>query len=392
MSLLRSRSGAHHGRVGFVELFFDLVFVFAVTQISHLLLEHPDLEHALQSAFLTMALWIVWMWTTWATNWLDVDRAPTRLMLFALMGGGLVLAAAIPHAFDERGLVFAAAYAGMQLGRNGFLCFALRQGAANERRNFERIQVYLVLTAALWIAGGLSDGAARWAFWVSALAIEMISPLWGFWLPGVGRSTANDWRVDPEHMAERTGLFIIIALGESVILIGATFAAADIWDAEHVGALAGAFGGAVAMWWIYFVTVAEEARVEFERAENPGALARTAYTYAHIPMAAGIILTAVGNEMVLAHPGGHTEPVTALIVAGGPALFLAGALWFMWTACRRPTMSHVVGIAALIACIFVAPMMAPVWFGALTTFVLVGLGVWETLGSWRTSVARHTAD
>jgi low temperature requirement protein LtrA len=127
-TLLRSRTGEHHGRVGFVELFFDLVFVFAVTQISHLLLEHPDLGHALQSAFLLVAMWVVWMWTTWATNWLDVERTPTRIMLFLVMAGGLVLAAAIPHAFDERGLVFAGAYVAIQIGRTIFLVRALRAG------------------------------------------------------------------------------------------------------------------------------------------------------------------------------------------------------------------------------------------------------------------------
>jgi low temperature requirement protein LtrA len=380
MSLLRSRTGAHHGRVGFVELFFDLVFVFAVTQISHLLLEHPDLEHALQSAFLTVALWIVWMWTAWATNWLDVDRMPTRIMMFLLMAGGLVLAAAIPHAFGERGLVFATAYTIMQVGRTAFLCFALRDGRENERRNFERVQHYLLISSALWIAGGFVEGPMRWGFWLAALFLEMMSPFWGFWLPHMGRSTTRDWGIDPEHMAERSGLFIIIALGESIILIGATFAAADIWDAAHIGALAGGFGGAVAMWWIYFATMAEEAREEFTRAENPGALARTAYSYAHIPVVAGIILAAVGNEMVLAHPAGGTDPTTALIVAGGPALFLAGTIWFCWSVGGQPAISHIAGLVALAASVFIAPLMAPVWFGALTTFILVAVGTWETFG------------
>ena len=387
-SLLRSRTGDHHGRVGFVELFFDLVFVFAVTQISHLLLAHPDLQHALQSALLLLALWIVWMWTTWATNWLDCDRAETRLMMFALMGGGLVLAAAIPHAFGERGLVFAMAYVAIQNGRTAFLVHALKQGATNERRNFQRVQLWLLVSSALWIAGGLADPSVRWAFWLGALFIEIASPLWGFATPHMGASTPDDWRVDPDHMAERCGLFMIIALGESVILIGATFAGADVWDAAHVNALAGAFVGAVAMWWIYFATIAEEAHEKFAAQENPGALARTAYTYAHIPMVAGIVLAAVGNEMLLAHPTGHIEPATIAIVAGGPALFLLGSLWFYWIFCDQPPLSHIVGLLLLGGSVFAAPLIEPAWFGALTSAVLVLVGAWETL-DWTRPHAHH---
>lgn len=389
-TLLRSRTGDHHGRVGFVELFFDLVFVFAVTQISHLLLGHPDVAHALQSAFLLVAMWVVWMWTTWATNWLDVERTPTRIMLFLAMAGGLVLAAALPHAFDERGFAFALTFVAIQVGRTIFLVTALRGGKENERRNFERMLVYLCVTGALWIAGGLAqDINTRWAFWLSALFIEMASPLWGFWTPLMGRSTPEDWRVDPEHMSERAGLFVIIALGESVILIGATFAGVDTWDAPHFGALAGAFGGAVAMWWIYFATIAEEARDAFITAENPGALARTAYTYAHIPIVAGIVLSAVGNEIVLAHPTGHTEFSTMLITVGGAGLFLAGSLWFSWL-CGKPLMSHILGLGALVVCALLSGAVEPVWLNAMTTVVLFGVGAWATYGEDHPS--RNMAD
>lgn len=386
-TLLRSRTGDHHGRVGFVELFFDLVFVFAVTQISHLLLDHPDIEHALQSAFLLTAMWVVWMWTTWATNWLDVERAPTRIMLFLVMAGGLVLAAAMPHSFDERGLAFAATYVAIQIGRTAFLVNALRAGKENERKNFQRILVYFFISGAFWIGGGLSEGAARWAFWLTALFIDMVSPLWGFWTPFMGRSQADDWRVDPEHMSERTGLFVIIALGESVILIGATFGGADIWDTAHLGALAGAFGGAVAMWWIYFATIAEAAREEFVSAENPSSLARTAYTYAHIPIVAGIVLAAVGNETALAHPTGHTEFATMLILVGGPALFLTGSMWFFWIFRGKLPISHILGLGALLVCALAASTMPPVWLNVLTTLALAGVAAWETFGSERSDGA-----
>lgn len=388
-SLLRSRTGAHHGRVGFIELFFDLVFVFAVTQISHLLLAHPGLEHALQSAFLLLALWIVWIYTTWATNWLDCEQDATRLMMFALMAAGLVLAAAIPGAFGERGLYFAVAYAFAQNARNLFLLIALEQGKANERINFQRIQIWLLVSAVFWIAGGLSQGPARWALWGIALACEFASPWIGFWVPGMGRSTTQDWGVDPDHIAERAGLFVIIALGESVILIGATFATADTWDAAHIGALAGAYLGAAAMWWMYFANISEEAHAAFARHDDPGRLARVAYTYAHIPMVAGIVLTAVGNEMLLAHPTGHIDGVTTAILIGGPALYVLGSFWFYWLFCEHPPLSHIAGLAALGALVFAAPSIEPVWLGALTTFVLVGIGAWDTLTPSPSHVAKQ---
>jgi low temperature requirement protein LtrA len=388
-ALLRSRTGEHHGRVGFVELFFDLVFVFAVTQISHLLLAHPDLAHALQSAFLLLVLWVVWVYTIWAANWLDVERGPTRLMMFALMAGGLVLAAAIPDAFGERGLYFAVAYTAIHNGRNLFLLAALRDGAANERRNFQRIQVWMLLSGALWIAGAFVDGASRWALWGLALVLEIGSPWVGFWAPGMGRSSTLDWRVDPDHMAERCGLFIIIALGESVILIGATFADAALWDGAHLGALAGAFVGAAAMWWIYFATIAEEAHDAFARHEDPGRLARVAYTYAHIPMVAGIVLTAVGNEMLLAHPLGGADAATTAILLGGPALFLVGSLWFYWLFCRSAPWSHIAGLALLGVTALAAPVLVPVWLGASVSLVLVFVGAWESLASRPADAARE---
>jgi len=377
-TLLRSRTGDHHGRVGFIELFFDLVFVFAVTQISHLLLAHPDVTHALQSAFLLVALWIVWVYTTWATNWLDCESAPTRLMMFGLMAGGLVLAASIPEAFGERGFYFALAYATMQNGRNLFLLNALKHGKENERRNFQRIQVWLLVSGALWIAGGLADEQTRWLLWGAALACELAGPWLRFYVPGMGRSTTADWAVDPDHMAERTGLFVIIALGESVILIGATFAGADNWDPAHISALASAFAGAAAMWWIYFASISDEAHHLFATHQDPGSLARVAYTFTPIPMVAGIVLTALGNELLLAHPTGHVEPVAAATIVGGPALFLLGSFWFYWLFRQKLIWSHVIGLALLSACALAAGHIEPVWLGWLTTLALVIVGAIET--------------
>jgi low temperature requirement protein LtrA len=377
-SLLRSREAPDHGRVGWVELFFDLVFVFAITQISHLLIAHFDVGTLCEAAFLMLAVWQVWMWTTWATNWLDCAQPATRLMLFAMMGGGLVLAASIPEAFGARGLYFGLAHAAMQNGRNLFLLYALKDGAANERRNFQRVQFWLAVSGALWIAGGFVAGPARWAFWGLALFLEFASPWWDLWAPGLGRSNTEDWRVDPEHMAERCGLFVIIALGEAVIMIGATFTSAP-WSAAHAGAFALAFLGAAAMWWVYFATTVDEAREEFAHRDDAGAIARAAYSYAHVPIVAGIVLAAVGNEFLLAHPTGHADAATTAAVLGGASLFLIGDFAFCYAVCAYVARSHLAGLATLALAAAISPRLSPLALGAIAAGTIVAVAVWEAV-------------
>ena len=228
-SLLR-RDGAERSRVAMVELFFDLVFVFAVTQLSHALLAHLDALNALRVGLLMVAVWWVWIYTSWVTNWLDPERVPVRVALLALMLAGLVMSASIPQAFGERGLAFALAYVFMQVGRTVFFLWAVRDEAVNMRRNFQRVAVWLSFSALFWIGGSLAPDDTRLLLWALALGIEVISPALYFWVPGLGRSTVQDWNVDGGHMAERCALFVIIALGESLLVSGATFAA-GAWSA-----------------------------------------------------------------------------------------------------------------------------------------------------------------
>jgi len=377
-TLLRHRFAKDGSKVGWVELFFDLVFVFSVTQLSHLLIADLTWSGAAEAGFLMLAVWAAWMWTTWAMNWLDTRHAAVRLLLFAMMAGGLVLSAAIPEAFAERALAFACAYVFIHNARGLFIVFALRKGPENEYLNFIRIELWLAFAAIFWIAGALVEGEARWAFWLTGLAVDFGAPWLRFWCPGLGSSSLDDWSVNPAHIAERCGLFVIIALGESVIMTGATFAELQ-WDAYNASAFAAAFIGVVAMWWVYFATTAEEASELFEHRADPGALARAAYTYAHIPIVAGIILSAVGDELVLAHPLGHMEPNIAMVIALGPAIFLVGSGLFRWMACGAAPASHALGllIVAVAAVMFwEGPPMA---LAASTSLALCIVGAWEAL-------------
>jgi len=377
-SHLRERTGSEHGRVTFVELFFDLVFVFAITQISHSLIEHFDVEGVVHATLLLMAVWWVWIYTSWVTNWVDPQRTPVRLMLFVLMLAGLVLSTSLPKAFDSRGLAFAGAYAFMQVGRCLFMLWVLALHSPGNYRNFQRISAWLGASAVLWIAGGIADGDVRFALWVAALAVEYVGPWTGFWTPGLGRSTTADWDVDGAHMAERCGLFIIIALGESILVTGMTFGNLA-WTASALAAFLAAFVGSVAMWWIYFNIGAERASRHIASSSDPGRMARLAYTYVHILLVAGIILVAVADELILMHPSGHASPATAVAALAGPALFLVGNVLFKCAVTKRLPPSHLVGLVLLALLVPVSDAVSPLTLGAAVTLTLVVVAVWETI-------------
>ena len=393
-SLLRERGQPHSARVDMVELFFDLVFVFAVTQLSHHLLEHMTAGGALQTLLLLLGVWWLWIYTSWATNWLDPRRNPVRLMLFALMLGGLLLSSSIPRAFEDKGLAFAIAFAAMHLGRTGFVLFAFaRDGRREQSRNFTRILIWFLLSAALWIAGGLAPEQSRSGWWIAAVAIEYIGPALLFRVPGLGASSTADWDIDGEHLAERCALFVIIALGESLLITGATFSELS-WNAPTLAALAIAFLGSVAMWWIYFDTGAVRASHRIAHSGDPGRIGRMAYTYLHLPIVAGIIVCAVSDELILAHPA-HAEDAGVAAILGGPALYLFGTAFFKWVTNdrRTPPLSHMVGLLLLFAVMPFAfgHAFSALVLAAIATAILGLVAIWESIALRRTGPGRPAA-
>jgi low temperature requirement protein LtrA len=342
--LLRGEGERDH-QVSSMELFFDLVFVFAVTQLSHLLVEHLDVRGALQTALLLLAMWWAWVDMAWLTNWFDPDRRPVRVMLIGTMVATLIMAVALPQAFAERGLLFAVAFVAMQVGRTAFAVVGTREDPGLHR-NFQRILAWRAASGLLWLAGGLVSGPPRSIFWVAAVTMDSLGPALGFVTPGLGRSVTRDWKISGEHLAERCKLFLIIALGESILVTGRTFGQLDITPAT-LAAFVVAFLGSVALWWVYFDVSFDAAEQMFASSSDPGRLGRFAYTYLHIPMVAGIIVTAVGDELVIAHPFGHATPDTVATVLGGPALFLAGHLLFKRAMFGVWSISRLSAIAAL---------------------------------------------
>ncbi|WP_440974192.1 low temperature requirement protein A [Pseudomonas koreensis] len=380
-SLLRGRGSLDSGKVGMVELFFDLVFVFAVTQLSHSLLAHLSVLGAVQVALLMVAVWWVWIFTSWITNWLDPEKLPIRLGLFALMIAGLLLSSSIPKAFTERGLMFASAFVFMQVGRTLFAIWAVRGESLSMTRNFQRILAWLMFSGVFWIAGAFLDGQQRLWCWALALLIELVSPSLYFWVPGLGRSSLSDWNVEGNHMAERCALFVIIALGESLLVTGATFAELTL-SVTAVIAFLVAVLGSIGMWWVYFDSGAERAHHRIAHSSDPGRQARIAYTYLHVLIVAGVIVSAVADELVLVHPD-HATDAGILVIVGGPWLFLLGNALFKWVMSDRPLppLSHVAGLVLLTLAL---PLALNHWFsalmlGALTTAIVVLVALWETL-------------
>lgn len=374
--LIREAGDDAH-RVTFFELFFDLVYVFAITQLSHGLIEHLDLRGLAETVVLLLAVWWAWVYTTWATNWLNPNSTACRLMLVGVMGGGLVMASSIPEAFGDGGLTFAVAYAAIQVGRSTFILWAMRDDPVR-RADFQRIVVWNAAASVLWVVGGLASGSARDIAWIAALVVDYAGPAVRYVVPGLGRASTADWKVSASYFSERFKLFVILALGESIIVIGATFSQLEP-DLATVLAFAVAFAGSVALWWVYFHRSADETEEAMGRSGDRGRIARSAYTYSHLPLVAGIIVTAVGDELVIKHPIGQADAATIATVLGGPALFLAGHALFKYTVFGVLSGSRLLAIALLLGLVPVAFGFSPLAIGLAATLVVAGVAIHESV-------------
>lgn len=376
--LLRRRDGSEQ-RVTFFELFFDLVFVFAITQLSHLLLDHLTLQGAFQTAILLAAVWWSWMYTTWMTNRFDPDRLPVRLLLIGVMFVSLIMSSAIPAAFDDRGLIFAVSYAVIHIGRPLAILFFAGTGHPSAM-NFLRILLWCTFAGITWVVGGFADGWLRTGIWVVALIIDLAGPTLGYRVPGLGRSVTADWSVNGHHIAERCQLFLILSLGESIIITGATFGDLDP-TALTVVAFAASFLGSVALWWIYFHRGSEAGTNLIASSSDPGRLARSIYTYGHLPLVAGVIVVAVADELVIAHPSGHIDTATIVVLAGGTGLFLAGYVLFRWMISRKLERPSIAAIAILAILGLTGARFSPLQLSLACTLVVVATAIWETIGT-----------
>jgi low temperature requirement protein LtrA len=374
-SLLRDRSGVQ--RVTNIELFFDLVYVFAVTQLSHYLLGHSDLRGALQAGLLLVMVWLIWSYTTWVTNWLDPALMAVRLLLVVLMLISLAMSASLPRAFEDMGLWVGGAYAVQQIGRTVFMVIALR-GHPLEA-NFQRILAWCVVSSAFAVAGGLAHGNARALLWLGAVCVDLLGGVVGFYTPGLGRSRTSDWTIEGGHFAERCQAFILIALGESIVIIGAALTGVKELTAATVASFVIAFGGSVALWWLYFDQSAGAAAEMIARSDDPGRLGRSAYHLIHPVMVAGIIVTAAADEKVLSDPGQPASAAAAWMILGGPALFLAGHAAFKLVVWRVVSWPRLAGIAGLALLALAAGAISALALAACAAVLVIGVAASDRL-------------
>ncbi|HIH8975061.1 TPA: low temperature requirement protein A [Serratia marcescens] len=381
-NLLRVRDG-QGASVSFSELLFDLIYVFAVTQLSHYLLHHLTLTGALETLLLWFAVWLAWQYTAWVTNWFNPDTRQIRLLLFAIMLLGLFAAAALPQAFGERGLIFALFYVAIQVGRSVTVLRLLAPGHPL-KRNFHRILGWLCISAVFWIAGGLAEGNARLALWAVAVLCEYVSPMFGFRLPVLGRSdSSSEWTIEGHHLAERCQLFVIVALGETILITGATLSEMESWSLPVLIASLVAFLGSLAMWWVYFDTSSKAGSHAISQAENPGQLGAY-FHYVHVALVGAIIVCAVANELVIAHPDGRIQHATAAVLLLGPALYLFANALYKRLVYHRFPLSHLVGLLALAVLAPVAYFTDLLMVNGLTTLIMVMVAVWESISRGRT--------
>lgn len=379
-NVLRPADSARADRVTYVELFFDLVFVLALTQLSAYLSENHTPLGALEVAVMVCALWWAWVSTTWVTNWLDPMKLPVRGAVIALAFVALVMSVSIAEAFGDRAWAFAIAYVILQVGRTGFIVWATIRHDRAVARDFSLVLGWTVASSALWIVGALLPLTWQLPFWAAALAVELAGTILGFPVPGRGRVMLQSWDLSGPHIAERTALFVLIALGEGLLVTGFAFVEKES-STSSIAAMVTAFVAAAATWWIYFDHGERVGAEAIEASDEPGRLARTAYTWVHLLIIAGIVLMSVGDKQMLTHPD-QRGLATTIVIVGAPVLFLTGTVAFrrvLESRWSRPQLVGLLALAVLAGAASVVPVFDALRLSIACAMLLVGVAAGETV-------------
>jgi low temperature requirement protein LtrA len=354
-----------------LELFFDLAMVFAFTQVTRLLVHDPTWSGVLRGGLVLAALWWAWTVYAWLTSALDVDEGGVRLAMLAATGAMLFVALAVPDAFGEDALPFACAYAVVRFLH--IILSAIVSGDDPDGRSaILRFAPPTIFSASLLVVASFVEGDARVAVWVVAVVIDYLGPV----VFGMG----GGWHVAAEHFAERHGLIILIALGESIIAIG--LGAGPNLEARILVAAALGVVLISSLWWLYFDVAAIFVRrrlmdaTGIERAR----LARDCYSYLHLPLVAGIVLLAFGVETALHHIDTQLDLVPAVALFGGAALYLLGQIAFLYRSTHYLFRWRSVGAAVLLVLIPAALTVPALAALALATSVCVLLVAYEAIG------------
>jgi low temperature requirement protein LtrA len=348
-----------------LELFFDLVFVLALTQCTALMAHHPTWSGLAQGLLVLGVLWWAWTAYAWLTSVIDPEEGAVRLVMFGAMASMLIVALCVPEAFGELGLVFALSYGAVRVSQIGLFMLATPDDDAL-RHSILGLAVSTAIGVSLLALASLFDGLAQGALWALALFLDMAGPYF---------FGSEGWKLVPGHFAERHGLIVIIALGESIVAIGIGAAGELNLGIGTVAVLGVAL--AAAMWWIYFDVVAlvsarRLSEAEVGRIQNE--LARDSYSYIHFALVAGIVLVALGLKTSIGHYDEHLHDVPAFALLGGVALYLLGLVAFRYRQARTLN-RHRLGIAIMFLILVPVATSIP---ALATVAIAVGL-IWAMI-------------
>ena len=327
-------------RVRPLELFFDLVFVFAITQVTTMLSADPTWGGLLRGLIVLAALWWAWAAYAWLTNTLNPEEGIVRIAMFVVMGSMLIVALAVPEAFDEHGVVFGVAYLVVRVMHLALYALAAR-GDHDLLGAVLRMTPSSTISGVLILAAGFLEGDKRTALWLIALAIDYLGVL-------VGRG--QGWRLSPGHFAERHGLIVMIAIGESIVALGVSATGTPLSAGVIATALVG-MAVATSLWWTYFdwVAIVVEQRLRAATGAQQATLARDAYSYLHFMMVAGIVLFAFSLKKALAHFDGHLDAVPATALCAGLAGYVLAHVILRYRISKSIGRGRPVAFLALIA-------------------------------------------
>ncbi|MGX7670354.1 low temperature requirement protein A [Plantactinospora sp. DSM 117369] len=352
----------------FLELFFDLVYVFMLSRLSQGLAEDPSVRTAAQMAVLLLAAWWVWVLTAWLTDLFNPRLPVIQALVLVVMFGTLVMAVTVPRAFDELGFVFVAAYFGIHLARGAVLIPGTRVHRAIQARSV-RVFFWFVVTAGLWVGGVFAEGTTRLVLWAAAVAVDLGSARIGWPTPRLGRTELASQIFTGNHLAERHREIFLIALGELILTAGAGLAF-DRTGEMRLAVCAVAFGNAVLLFLLYFHRIEQllsPRNVSSVERVRPG----TSTSYTHLVMVAGTVVVSAGTTLVLGRPLGPAPVAWIVTLLGGPALFLLGTCLFDYVVTGRLFRPRLVAILALAALGPAMPLLPPLGIMVVANLVLL---------------------
>jgi low temperature requirement protein LtrA len=358
-------------RVMPLELFFDLVFVLALTQCTALMAKHATWGDLGKGLLVLGLMWWSWVAYAWLTSVINPEEGAIRFAMFAAMAAMLVVALCVPEAFGDSAVLFAVAYSGVRFGQIALMLIASRDDPGL-RASTNALAVGTSLGCGLLIVGAqFEDDILQAAIWAVALALDMLEPY---------LFRAEGWKLQPSHFAERHGLIIIIALGESIVAIGV--GAGHHVDAGVVAAAVLGIAVAGALWWLYFdivALVAERRLANAEVGREQNEIARDSFSYLHFPMVAGIVLVALGMKKTLGHVDEPLKTVPAVAALGGTAVYLLAHVAFRWRNVHRFSSARLLTAVLLVALIPFATEIDALLTIALVAIALAALIAYETL-------------